>query len=71
MAISKELKRFLEDLRLRLAEHDLLDLKRTVEEVVDERFDCPNPKVREQIIAKVQKWRDNGKVNWKERIEEC
>ena len=70
MAISKELKRFFEELLLRLAEQDLLDLNRTVEEVVNERFDCPTPKVRKQIIAKVQKWRDNGKVNWKERIEE-
>ena len=70
MAISKELKRFFENLLLRLAEQDLLDLNRTVEEVVDERFDCPTPNVREQIIEKVQKWRDNGKVNWKERIKE-
>lgn len=70
MAINGKVKGFLEKLLLDLAERDLLDSNRTVDEVVDERFNCPTPKIREQIKTKVHKWRNEGKVNWKERIEE-
>ena len=70
MANDRKSFRFLEKLLRNMAERDLLDSSRTVDEVVDERFNCPTPKIREQIKAKVQKWRNEGKVNWKERIEE-
>lgn len=70
MGTGNKTKKFLKELLLRLAEQDLLDLNRPVEEVVDERFTCPTPEVRGQIIAKVQTWRDKGKVNWKEEIQE-
>ena len=67
--ITKELKRFFENLRLELADKDILDPQKTVDEIVEERFDCPTPKIREQIKARVEEWRKNGKVNWKEKIE--
>ena len=47
-----------------------MDPQKTVDEIVEERFDCPTPKIREQIKAKVKEWRKKGKVNWKEKIEE-
>ena len=55
---------------LELAERDILSPQKTVDEIVEERFDCPTPGVRKQIITKVEEWRKIGKVNWKDKIEE-
>lgn len=53
-----------------LAERDILDPNMTVDEVVEKRFDCPTPEVRSNITKAVQEFRENGKVDWKRKIEE-
>lgn len=53
-----------------LAERDILDPNMTVDEVVEKRFDCPTPEVRLKLTKVVHEFRENGKVDWKRKIEE-
>lgn len=66
----KRAKRIIEAVGRLLAERDILDPNLTVGEVVEKRFDCPTPEVRSKLTKAVHEFRENGKVDWKRKIEE-
>lgn len=66
---NRELKKIAEEIRLLIAEKDLLDSTIPIETVVERRFEWDTESEHQQLIEKVKEFRRKGKVNWNSKIE--
>ena len=64
----RELKKFLEEISIRMAERDILNPEMPIDVVLARNYECPSPEIREKIRAAVVDWREKGKVNWKQKV---
>lgn len=66
---NRVLKKIAEEIRLLIAEKDLLDSTIPIEVVVEKRFEWDTESEHQQLIEKVKEFREKGKVNWNSKIE--